>query len=67
MEIRQRMRGNSSFTVPDHTTELDLELAEEAARLLGYAKLKEVAAQKGISRLSGVLKELDIQPFCRIS
>jgi len=25
-----------SITVPDHTTELDLELAEEAARLLGY-------------------------------
>jgi hypothetical protein len=56
-----------SITVPDHTTELDLELAEEAARLLGYAKLKEVAAQKGISRLSRVLKELDIQPFSRIS
>lgn len=57
-----------SITVPHHTTELNLELADEAARLLGYAKLKEtVEAKKGISGLSRVLKKLDIQPFSHIS
>ncbi len=52
----------------DRTTELDLELAEEATRLLGYSKLKQMVATKtGIRELSQVLEELDIRPFSRDS
>ncbi len=48
----------------DRATELELELAEEAARLLGYSKLKQtVAGVKEIRELSQVLQDLDVQPF----
>jgi hypothetical protein len=67
MAVRTLFEGES-IAAPDLTTELNLELAEDAARLLGYAKLKEaVAAKKGVSELSRVLQELDIQPFCETS
>jgi len=43
-------------------------LAEEAARLLGYSRLKRtVAAENEIRELSQVLEELDIRPFSRDS
>jgi hypothetical protein len=52
----------------DPTPELKVELAEEAAKLLGYAKLKKtLAAEKGIGELASVLNRLDIQPLSRES
>ena len=59
---------HESIAIQDQTKELGPELAEEAAELLGYSKLKQrVAAKKGIRELSQVLQALDIQPFSRNS
>ena len=55
---------HESIAIQDQTKELGPELAEEAAELLGYSKLKQtIAAQNGIRELSQVLRALDIQPF----
>lgn len=63
-----RLLEREPIVIQDPTLELNLELAEEAAKLLGYAKLKQtVAAKNGIRDLSRVLRELDIQPFSRES
>jgi hypothetical protein len=63
-----RLLEHEPIAVEDPTLELNLELAEEAAKLLGYAKLKQtVVAKNGIGDLSRALRELDIQPFSRES
>lgn len=63
-----RLLEREAITVQDPTPELNLELAEEAARVLGYAKLKKtLAARKLIGELAEVLNQLDIQPFSRDS
>jgi hypothetical protein len=55
---------HESTAIQDQAKELAPELAEEAAELLGYSKLKQtVAARKGIRELSQVLLALDIQPL----
>jgi hypothetical protein len=64
----QKLLEREPISVDDCARELNLELAEEAARLLGYAKLKRTLAAGKISgELARVLKRLDIQPFSRDS
>ena len=64
----QELLEREPIAVDDCTRELNLELADEAARLLGYAKLKRtLAAGKLSGELARVLRRLDIQPFSRDS
>ena len=64
----RKLPEREPIAVDDYTPELNLELADEAARLLGYAKLrKTLAAEKVIGELAEVLNQLDIQPFSRDS
>ncbi len=66
--MADRALQRSLIGIAHRTTELELELAEEAARLLGYSRLKRtVAAENEIRELSQVLEELDIRPFSRDS
>jgi hypothetical protein len=54
--------------IHDQAAQLNLELAEEAASLLGYTKLKKtLVAEKVIRELGKILDRLDIQPFSRDS
>ncbi len=65
MENR-KLPEREPIAVDDYTPELNLELADEAARLLGYAKLRKTLAAD-IGELAEVLNQLDIQPFSRDS
>ena len=62
----RKLPEREPIAVDDYTPELNLELADEAARLLGYAKLRKTLAAD-IGELAEVLNQLDIQPFSRDS
>lgn len=64
--VEATLLGSDRVAVQNRTPELDLELAEAAAAVLGYDKLKEkLTRKKDVNDLSQVLQELDIQPLCR--